>query len=238
MAEGDVSAAIGVVGGLWASGAVPHDLTLELADRFPTSEEVSALLGFAADRHVARGELVAATELGRRRVGVWRARCQEEPSPDNLDGHLGALDALAVVYLARDLPGQVVWCLAEVADWQVSHGHRIGVAWAYREMGAVALRAGDLPSAIRRLTRADEVYGEYSDDPDARCERAGCRVLLGRAARARGDDAGAREWFTAALSDLDGEAATEVHALLWAMEVGSPLPEPVAVGAGEFGRPG
>ncbi|MBY8849325.1 hypothetical protein K7G98_12765, partial [Saccharothrix sp. MB29] len=63
------------------------------------------------------------------------------------------------------------------------------------------------------------------------------RVLLGRAARARGDDAGARGWFTAALPDLDGDAATEVHALLWAMEVGSPLPEPVAVGAGEFGRP-
>lgn len=238
MTQGEVAEAVDLLAHLWSTDpTAPHHVTLELADRFPLSPEASTLLDHAVGVCTAAGALTAAAEMARRKLAIWRARCQADPGPEALDGHLGALDALARVHRAQGNPDGVIRCLAEVMEWQLSHGHRSGVAWAMREMGAVAWTEGDLDTAVRRLTHADEVYGEVADDPEVARERAECRVLLGRVRRSQGDDAEAHRWFTEALDDLEGPEAAEVHALLWAMEVGSALPEPVTLTAGEFGRP-
>jgi hypothetical protein len=157
MAKGAVEDAATLLLHLWAEDPDLRGLrevSVELADRFPLSDSAAEVLRTAALSSAERGLLPAAEELARREVGVRRARCQAEPTPESLTAHVGALDVLASVQRARGEDEAVEACLTEVVEWQYDHGDRAGVAWALRELGVLAIEAGDLALAGRRLTRA------------------------------------------------------------------------------------
>ncbi|MFI9008772.1 hypothetical protein ACIGNX_16240 [Actinosynnema sp. NPDC053489] len=239
MARGAVEDAATLLLHLWAEApgtARLRETSLELADRFPLAEPAAEVLRCAALTSAGRGALPAAAELARREVGVWRARCQASPSPEALTGHVAALDVLASVQRALGEDEGVAACLAEVVEWQYDHGDRAGVAWGLRELGVLALEAGDLDLAGTRLTRAVALYREQADQAPVRLARGGCRVLLACVRWVQGRPAEARSSLEAALGDFgDDDAAVDVLRLLEALDSGGDLPESVPVG-GEFGQ--
>lgn len=214
-----------------------HDTTLELADRFPVAEAVSHVLHRATVAYARAGDFTAATVTAARMVSVWRARCQQNPTPTNLAGHIHALDTMAGISRARDMTAPVFGCLVELAEWHLTHGNDVGVAWALRELGALALRSGDLANAAEKFTRADEIYADEAGDPAIAEERAECHVLLGRLAYINDDHENARVWFERAAAHLQGDAENEVRSLMDALDIGNPLPEPRLLRVGVFGLP-
>lgn len=214
-----------------------HSVTLELADRFPLSESVSTVLHHATFAYAQADDFHTATVMATRMVAVWRARCQAGATADALKGHLHALDTLAGVFRARGMTGAIGGCLVELVEWHFNFGNSVGVAWALRELGALAFLSGDLDNAVAKLTRADEIYGEDADEPSVAEERAECHVLLARVLLARGDDDSARHWLDQALNFLTGDAAAEARSLLDAVRTGGELPEPAVLVVGEFGVP-
>ncbi|WP_157620000.1 hypothetical protein [Saccharothrix sp. NRRL B-16348] len=213
-----------------------RETSLELADRFPLDESAAEVLRRAAVTSAERGRLPVAEELARRALGVWRARCQADPTPESLAGHVSALDLLASVHRARGEVAAVAACLAEVVEWQYDHGDRAGVAWALRELGVLAIEAGDLALAGTRLTRAVALYRERADEPSMRMACGECWVLLACVRWAEERPTEARALLEAALGEFgDDDAALDVLRLLEALDSGSELPESVPVG-GEFGQ--
>lgn len=246
MTQGEVDEAAESLAFLWSASAADrrskevirlHNLSLELADRFPLSVSVSPVLHGAAVAYVQAGDFLGATEMARRMVSVWRGRCQADPTEDALVRHAHALDTLAGVYRARGMPGAVVGCLVELVEWHFVCGNNAGVAWAVRELGALAFLAGDLGKAAQSFTRADEIYAEDAADIEVARERAECHVLLGRLAHAEGDRDAARHWFEKALGSLTDDAAQEAQGLVAALDAGNALPDPVVLKVGEFGCP-
>ncbi|MER5261381.1 hypothetical protein ABTZ99_04750 [Actinosynnema sp. NPDC002837] len=239
MTKGAVEDAATLLLHLWAEApdvAGLRETSVELADRFPLSDSAAEVLRAAALSSAERGLLPAAEELAKREVGVRRARCQAEPTPESLTAHVGALDVLASVRRALGEEGGVAACLAEVVEWQYDHGDRAGVAWALRELGVLAIEEGDLALAGRRLTRAVSLYREQADDAAVRLARAGCWVLLACVRWAEERPTEARVLLEAALGDLgDDDAAVDVLRLLEALDSGDDLPESVPLGA-EFGQ--
>ncbi|XVS62332.1 tetratricopeptide repeat protein [Actinosynnema sp. CA-299493] len=214
-----------------------HETTLELADRFPLAEAVSHVLHRATVAYARAGDFTAATVTAARMVSVWRARCQRNPTPDNLAGHIHALDTMAGIFRARDMAASVVGCLVELAEWHLTHGNNIGVAWALREIGALALRSDNLTNAAEKFTRADEIYADEAGDPSAAEERAECHVLLGRLAYINGDHETARLWLERAAVHLKDDAEGEVRSLIEELSKGDPLPELRILKVGVFGLP-
>ncbi|MEU4800956.1 tetratricopeptide repeat protein [Actinosynnema sp. NPDC023587] len=246
MTKGEVDEAVELLGYLWAalpSGRpeidVPklHGVSLELADRFPVARSVSTLLYGATVTYAKLGDFPAATVTASRMVSVWRASCQANPTHDALSGHAHSLDTLASVYRARGMNDGVIACLVELVEWNFTCGNQVGVAWALRELGALAFLSGKLDNAAKKFARADELYAEDAGDPSIAQERAECHVLLGRLAHEKGDADEAVEWFEKALDHLEGGAAEEVRELIGAIGGGRALPPPGAVQVGEFGRP-
>ncbi|WP_433262728.1 hypothetical protein ACQPZF_30275 [Actinosynnema sp. CS-041913] len=141
-----------------------HSLSLELADRFPLAESASKLLYQATVAYARMNDFAAATATAARMVSVWRALCQANPTDDALSGHAHALDTLAGIYRARGMADEVAACLVELVEWHLACGNTVGVAWALRELGALAFRSGDLDNAAKKLTRADELYAEDAED--------------------------------------------------------------------------
>ena len=244
MMQGKVEQAAGSLAHEWAAGPTEggaddivklHNTTLELADRFPVTEVVSGVLHRATAFYAGTGNFVSAAVTAGRMVSVWRARCQQNPTSHNLAGHIHALDTLAGIHRARDMTDAMVGCLVELAEWHLTHGNDVGVAWALREIGARALLDGDLPNAAEKFTRADEIYAQESDDPATAEERAECHVLLGRLAHTKGDHENARLWFERAAERLKGDAEAEVRALVEALDANEHLPELHVLKVGVFG---
>lgn len=241
MAKGAVEDAATLLLHLWAEAPGASglsELSVELADRFPLSEPAAEVLRAGAVATAGQGLFEVAARLAARELGVWRARCQADPTPGSLTGHVAALDVLASVRRALGEVDAAAACLTEVVEWQYDHGERAGVAWALRELGTLAIEAGELDRAAARLTRAVRLYGEQADEPPVRLARGGCRVLLGCVRWAQGNPASARVQLEAALADFgDDDAAVDVLRLLEALDSGDDLPESVPLGA-EFGRLG
>jgi tetratricopeptide (TPR) repeat protein len=123
-------------------------------------------------------------------------------------------------------------------EWNFDYGNTVGVvAWAVRELGALAFIAGDLDNAEAKFTRAHEMYAEDAEDASVAREHAECHVLLGRVRRAQGDDDAAQHWFKQASNYLTDEAAEEVQSLMDAVQSGKELPEPAVLKIGESGLP-
>lgn len=246
MTQGNVDEAARTLVDLWSTLPVDsrpeqvvglHSVTSELTDRFPLSESVSSVLYHATFAYARAEDFHTATVMAMRMVGVWRARCQADATAEALKGHLHALDTLAGVFRARGMTGAIGGCLVELIEWHFNFGNSVGVAWALRELGALAFLSGDLDNAVAKLTRADEIYGEDADEPSVAEERAECHALLARVLLARGDDDSARQWLDQALNFLTGDAAAEARLLLDAVRTGGELPEPVVLVVGEFGVP-
>jgi hypothetical protein len=214
-----------------------HGVTLELADRFPLSESVSSVLYHATFAYAQAEDFSTATVMAKRMVAVWRARCQAGATVEALKGHLHALDTLAGVFRARGMTGAIGGCLVELIEWHFNFGNSVGVAWALRELGALAFLSGDLDNAVSKLTRADEIYAEEADEPSVAEERAECHVLMARVLLARGDDDSAQQWLDQAVNFLTGDAAAEARLLREAVRAGEELPAPVVLVVGEFGLP-
>ncbi|RKT54011.1 hypothetical protein [Saccharothrix australiensis] len=215
-----------------------HHATLEFADRHPRAESLSDGLHAAAVAYYRMAVLNGATVMAARMVELWRALCVEEANDDRLCHHAFALDTLASVYRARDMPEQVICCLIDLVEMQFTEGTVEGVAWAVRELGVEALLAGDVDDAVAKLSRAEQLYEDDGADAEYLGERAECRVLLGRAHSAKGDNASAGFWFKRALEDLpdDGPLAQEVRDLVAAAGSGQGLPEARLLKVGDFGR--
>ncbi|WP_367133623.1 hypothetical protein [Saccharothrix sp. HUAS TT1] len=239
MARGAVDDAATLLLHLWSEEpATPglRETSVELADRFPLSESAAEVLRCATVTSAERDWLPAAVELAKREVGVRRARCQADPTPESLSGHVAALDVLASVQRALGEEDTAAAFLAEVVEWQYDHGDRAGVAWALRELAVLAIGAGDLDRAVTRLTRAASLYREQPDDPAMRSACGECRVLLACVRWAQNRPAEARELLEAALAEFrDDDAAVDVLRLLEALDSGDDLPESVPLG-GEFGQ--
>ncbi|MEV0682210.1 hypothetical protein AB0I60_37405 [Actinosynnema sp. NPDC050436] len=244
--KGEVDQAAEVLGVLWA--ALPsgrseihrtrlHGVSLELADRFPMAESVSTLLYKATVAYGQMDDFPAATTTASRMVSVWRARCQSGPTDEALCRHAHALDTLASTYRARGMREAVAGCLVELVEWHFTYGNSVGVAWALRELGALAILSGHLEGASTKLIRADELYADCAEDSEIASERAECHVLLGRLARAKGRLHVAEQWFNKALECLKDGAAEEARALRDATRGGQPLPSTSILVVGEFGLP-
>ncbi|MFF5094578.1 MULTISPECIES: MSCRAMM family adhesin SdrC [Actinosynnema] len=158
-----------LLGHLWANLSVDSTTqevgrlratTIELADRFPLAPEASAALHCAMLTYAQVGVYDTAELMAERMLSVWRARCQAGPTPESLDGHLFALDALASVQRTRGNAAGVARCLVELMEWQFAAGNALGVAWAGRELGVLAYQAGDWAGAINHLARAEATYDE------------------------------------------------------------------------------
>lgn len=169
MTYGEVGDAAALLGHLWASlspESTTHEVdrlrttTIELADRFPLAPEVSAALHCAMLTYAQVGAHDTAELMAERMLSVWRARCQSRLTPESLDGHLFALDALASVQRTRGNTAGVARCLVELMEWQRAAGNALGVAWAERELGVLAYQAGNWTDAITRLSRAEATYNE------------------------------------------------------------------------------
>ncbi|MEU4801371.1 hypothetical protein [Actinosynnema sp. NPDC023587] len=246
MTEGAVVDAEKLLTHLWLTlpdGADPPYLdelkstSVELADRFPLEDSTSNLMYCATVAYAKAGAFLAATGTAERMLSVWRARCQRKPTADTLCHHAHALDTVAGTYQARGMSAAVRGLLVELAEWHFTSGNDVGFAWALRELGALALLAGDWDNAAKKFHSAQRIYDDEAHDPAVAQERAECQVLSGRLAYATGDVDSARQWFGQALENLSGEAVEEVHALLRAAGSGEPLPELEVLRVGVFGRP-
>ncbi|MBW4717039.1 tetratricopeptide repeat protein [Saccharothrix obliqua] len=246
MIKGEVGEAADALAALWAllargdrgiDVAKLHSVSIELADRFPLAEPVSMLMHHATVAYAQLGDFLAATSTAARMVSVWRATCQADPTGDALIRHAHALDTLAAVYRARGMPDEVTGCLVELIEWHFIGDNRVGVAWAVRELGTLALLADDLDNAAHKFARSDEIYAEEGDAAELRRERAECHVLMGRLAYRQGNTTAALHWFGAALEHLAEDTAAEVRAFMRAAEAGIPQPPSKLLPIGEFGQP-
>ncbi|MBB5800542.1 tetratricopeptide (TPR) repeat protein [Saccharothrix ecbatanensis] len=216
-----------------------HRATLGFAERHPRSDFAAVPLEAAAQTYAVMGLLRPATTMAARAVEVRREACVESATDEQLGRHAFALDLLASIFRAQGMTDAVTACLVQLVEMHFAHANTAGVAWAVRELGAQALLAGDLDNAVAKLTRADELYNEYGDDPELAEERGECRVLLGRARLAQGDRESALLWFKRAAGDFtDAGAAAharEVEALQVAVCSSVEPPAPDLLSIGDFG---
>ncbi|MEU4743302.1 hypothetical protein AB0G02_22960 [Actinosynnema sp. NPDC023658] len=241
MSRGKVENAATLLLHLWSESpgmAGLPEVSVELADRFPLAESAAEVLRCGAVTSAERGLLPVAAELAKREVGVRRARCQADPTPESLTGHVAALDVLASVQRASGEVDAVAAHLAEVVEWQYDHGDRAGVAWALRESAVPAIEVGDLDRAGAQLTKAASLYRERADDPSMRLAAGRCDALLACVRWAQGRPEEARPLLETALTEFgDDDGAVDVLRLLEALDSGDDIPESVPLG-GEFGQLG
>jgi DNA-binding CsgD family transcriptional regulator len=108
------------------------------------------------------------------------------------------LPAVVDIFLAADVAEEAGAASAELTDIAASFGCTALHAMACYAAGGVALHRGDSAGSVSRLRRAVELWSELQ----APYERARCRVRLGQALRALGDERSAVAEVEAARRDF------------------------------------